>query len=221
MRVLLVEDDRLLGDGLRAGLQTLGHGVDWVRDGEAALAALDAECFAAVVLDLGLPKCDGPEVLKGLRRRGDATPVLVLTARDDVRSKVEVLDLGADDYVLKPFDLDELAARLRALVRRYSGRPGPVLRNGRLQLNPASREVLLAGEPVSLTSREFDLLSILLESCGRVRTRRTLEERLYAWGESIGSNALEVHVHHLRRKIGSEMIRTVRGVGYIMVEDGP
>ena len=220
MRVLLVEDDRLLGDGLKAGLQTLGHGVDWVRDGEAALAALDAESFAAVVLDLGLPKCDGPGVLRGMRKRGDATPVLVLTARDDVRSKVDVLDLGADDYVLKPFDLDELAARLRALVRRANGRPIPVLRNGRLELNPATREVLLGGEPVSLTSREFDLLSILLESCGRVRTRRTLEEHLYAWGESIGSNALELHVHHLRRKIGSGMIRTVRGVGYMMIEDG-
>ncbi len=220
MRVLLVEDDRLLGDGLAAGLRTLGHGVDWVREGEAALAALEAESFAAMVLDLGLPRRDGLSVLRALRARGDATPVLVLTARDEVRSKVEVLDLGADDYVLKPFDLDELAARLRALVRRAKGRPMPLLRNGELELNPATREVHMGGRPVALTGREFDLLSLLLEARGRVQTRRVLEEQLYAWGESIGSNALEVHIHHLRRKIGGEMIRTVRGVGYMMVEGG-
>lgn len=218
MRVLLVEDDRMLGDGLSAGLRAHGHGVDWVRDGEAALAALDAESFAVVVLDLGLPRRDGLSVLQSIRSRGDATPVLVLTARDDVRSKVEVLDLGADDYVLKPFDLDELTARLRALVRRSNGRPVPVLRNGSLEVNPATREVRVQGESIALTSREFDLLSLLIEGRGRVQTRRVLEEQLYAWGESIGSNALEVHVHHLRRKIGGDLIRTVRGVGYMMMD---
>lgn len=216
---MLVEDDRLLGDGLVTGLRTLGNGVDWVRDGEAALAALDAESFAAVVLDLGLPRRDGLAVLRAMRGRGDATPVLVLTARDEVRVKVEALDLGADDYVLKPFDLDELAARLRALVRRSRGRPVPLLTRGELELNPATREVRMGGESLALTSREFELLSLLLEGKGRVQTRRVLEEQLYAWGESIGSNALEVHVHHLRRKIGGDMIRTVRGVGYMMMDD--
>ncbi|MCB1888776.1 MAG: response regulator [Rhodocyclaceae bacterium] len=219
MRVLVVEDDRLLGDGLVAGLKALGNGVDWVRDGEAALVALEAESFAAVVLDLGLPRRDGLSVLRQMRARSDATPVLVLTARDEVSAKVEALDLGADDYVLKPFDLDEIAARLRALVRRSRGRPVPMLRHGELMLNPATREVRVGDEPLALTSREFDLLSLLLEGKGRVQTRRTLEEQLYAWGESIGSNALEVHVHHLRRKIGGEMIRTVRGVGYMMMDD--
>ncbi len=216
MRVLLVEDDRLLGDGLVAGLKTMGHGVEWLRDGEAALAALEAESFAAVVLDLGLPRRDGLSVLRQMRERGDATPVLVLTARDEVRAKVEALDLGADDYVLKPFDLDEIAARLRALVRRARGRPVPTLSVGELIVNPATREVRMAGSPLSLTSREFDLLSLLLEGKGRVQTRRVLEEQLYAWGESIGSNALEVHVHHLRRKIGGERIKTRRGFGYIV-----
>ena len=154
-----------------------------------------------------------------MRARGDATPVLVLTARDDVRSKVSALDLGADDYVLKPFDLDEVAARLRALVRRAKGRPMPLIHHGELILNPAARTVNRNGEAIALTSREFDLLNLLLEGRGRVQTRRVLEEQLYAWGESIGSNALEVHVHHLRRKVGTDLIRTVRGVGYMV--DGP
>ena len=216
MRVLLVEDDQLLGDGLATGLRSMGHGVDWVCDGEAALAALETGEFAAMVLDLGLPGKDGLDVLETLRERGNATPVLVLTARDHVRSKVVALDLGADDYVLKPFDLDEVAARLRALVRRAKGRPEPLLRHGELVLNPAARTVSRGGESIALTSREFDLLNLLLEGRGRVQTRRSLEEQLYAWGETIGSNALEVHVHHLRRKIGSETIRTVRGVGYMV-----
>lgn len=219
MRILLVEDDRLLGDGLVTGLRTHGHAVEWVRDGEAGLAALETESFAVIVLDLGLPRCDGRSMLHALRSRGDATPVLVLTARDEVRSKIEALDAGADDYVLKPFDLDEIAARLRALVRRANGRPVTVLRHGDLELNAATRRVSVGGEQVALTGREFDLLNLLLEGRGRVQTRRVLEEQLYAWGETIGSNALEVHVHHLRRKIGGDVIRTVRGVGYMV--DGP
>lgn len=220
MRILLVEDDRLLGDGIQAGLGGAGFAVDWVRDGEAALAAVAAESFAAIVLDLGLPRRDGLSVLSALRGAGSPVPVLVLTARDQVADKVRCLDLGADDYVVKPFDLDELAARLRALIRRAAGRAEACLRHGELMLDPAGRSVTLNGVPVVLTGREFDLLRMLLDAAGRVLTRRVLEEQLYAWGEAVGSNALEVHIHHLRRKLGSELIRTVRGVGY-MVDEVP
>ena len=219
MRVLLVEDDRLLGDGLQAGLADAGHAVDWVREGEAAVAALGSERFAAVVLDLGLPRRDGLSVLEWLRGQGDDTPVLILTARDGVGDRVKGLDLGADDYVVKPFDLDEIAARLRALVRRANGRTRPLVQHGGLILDPAARSVTLDGEPVVLTGREFELLQLLLDNAGRVLTRRTLEEQLYNWEEAVESNALEVHVHHLRRKLGASLIRTVRGVGY-MVDKG-
>lgn len=220
MRILLVEDDRLLGDGVKAGLAGAGFAVDWVRDGEAALAALAAESFTAIVLDLGLPRRDGLSVLSALRGAGNPVPVLVLTARDQVVDKVRCLDLGADDYVVKPFDLDELAARLRALVRRSQGRADASLRHGDLVLDPAARSATLKGVPVALTGREFDLLRMLLDAAGRVLTRRMLDEQLYVWGEAVGSNALEVHIHHLRRKLGSELIRTVRGVGY-MVDEAP
>lgn len=218
MRVLLVEDDRMLGDGVQAGLAAVGFVVDWVRDGEAALAALAGEGFAAVLLDLGLPRRDGLSVLASLRGAGNAVPVMILTARDQISDKVRGLDLGADDYMVKPFDLDELAARLRALVRRASGRADACLRHGELVIDPAARTVTLRGEAVSLTSREFDLLRVLLDAAGRVLTRRVLEEQLYAWGDAVESNALEVHIHHLRRKLGSELIRTVRGVGYLIDE---
>ena len=215
MRILLVEDDRLLGDGLTAGLAQAGYAVEWLRDGEAAVAALSAESFAAVVLDLGLPKRDGLSVLQWLRGRHDATPVLILTARDRLDDKVRGLDLGADDYVLKPFDLDEITARLRALVRRAHGRPEPVLTLGDVALNPAARTVTRAGVMVELTPREFDLLHLLLQNAGRVVTRRALEEQLYTWNDAVDSNALEVHIHHLRKKLGGDLIRTVRGVGYM------
>jgi len=215
MRILLVEDDRMLGDGLQAGLTQAGYAVDWLRDGDAAVAALSTESFAAVVLDLGLPKRDGLSVLQWLRARHDATPVLILTARDQLEDKVRGLDLGADDYVLKPFDLDEIAARLRALVRRAHGRPEPVLSLGEVELDPAARSVTRAGLAVELTPREFDLLHLLLENSGRVLTRRALEEQLYTWNDAVDSNALEVHIHHLRKKLGNELIRTVRGVGYM------
>ena len=215
MRILLVEDDRMLGDGLQAGLTQAGYAVDWLRDGDAAVAALSTESFAAVVLDLGLPKRDGLSVLQWLRSRHDATPVLILTARDQLEDKVRGLDLGADDYVLKPFDLDEIAARLRALVRRAHGRPEPVLSLGEVELDPAARSVTRAGLAVELTPREFDLLHLLLENSGRVLTRRALEEQLYTWNDAVDSNALEVHIHHLRKKLGNELIRTVRGVGYM------
>jgi two-component system OmpR family response regulator/two-component system response regulator QseB len=215
MRILLVEDDRMLGDGLQAGLTQAGYAVDWLRDGEAAVAALSTESFAAVVLDLGLPKRDGLSVLQWLRGRDDTTPVLILTARDQLEDKVRGLDLGADDYVLKPFDLDEIAARLRALVRRAHGRPQPLLSLGEIELDPAARSVTRAGLAVELTPREFDLLHLLLENGGRVLTRRVLEEQLYTWNDAVDSNALEVHIHHLRKKLGNELIRTVRGVGYM------
>lgn len=214
MRVLLIEDDRLLGDGLRAGLAQAGYAADWVRDGNAALAALATEQFSALVLDLGLPGCDGLAVLRWLRGRGDTTPVLVLTARDQVADKVQALDLGADDYVLKPFDLDEIAARLRALVRRAQGRSMPALAVADVTLDPAARTVVRAGATIELTPREFDLLHLLLQNAGRVLSRRMLEEQIYTWNDAVDSNALEVHVHHLRKKLGGELIRTVRGVGY-------
>jgi two-component system OmpR family response regulator/two-component system response regulator QseB len=221
MRILLVEDDRLLGDGLQAGLTQAGYAVDWLRDGEAAVAALSTESFAAVVLDLGLPKRDGLSVLQWLRERHDATPVLILTARDQLEDTVRGLDLGADDYVLKPFDLDEIAARLRALVRRAHGRTVPVLTLGEIELNPAARTVTRAGQPVDLTPREFDLLHLLLENTDRVLTRRSLEEQLYTWNDAVDSNTLEVHIHHLRRKLGNELIRTVRGIGYMATSGTP
>ncbi len=214
MRILLVEDDRLLGDGLQVGLTQAGYAVDWLRDGEAAVAALSTESFAAIVLDLGLPKRDGLSVLKWLRGRHDATPVLILTARDLLADKVQGLDLGADDYVLKPFDLDEVTARLRAVVRRAHGRPEPMLTLGEIELNPAARTVTRAGQMIELTPREFDLLHLLMQNIDHVLTRRALEEQLYTWNDAVESNALEVHIHHLRRKLGNEVIRTIRGVGY-------
>lgn len=219
MRLLLVEDDPLLGDGIRAGLRTHGHTVDWVQDGHAAAAALTAggdDRFAAVVLDLGLPGRDGLSVLRELRQRGDATPVLILTARDTVADKIDGLDVGADDYLVKPFDLDELAARLRALVRRGQGRATPCLIHGDLELDPLARQVTLAGQPVELSVREFALLEILLSHAGRALTRAQLEAQLYGWGGEVESNALEVHIHHLRKKCGAELIRTLRGVGYMV-----
>lgn len=215
MRILLVEDDRLLGDGLQAGLTQAGYAVDWLRDGEAAVAALSTETFAAVVLDLGLPKRDGLSVLQWLRGRHDATPVLILTARDQIEDKVRGLDFGADDYVLKPFDLDEVTARLRAVVRRAHGRSEPILSLGEIELNPATRTVKRAGNPIELTAREFDLLQLLLQNAERVMSRRALEEQCYTWNDAVDSNALEVHIHHLRRKLGNELIRTIRGVGYM------
>jgi two-component system response regulator QseB len=214
MRILLVEDDPQLGDGLMVGLRQAGFAVDWVRDGHAADLALSSETFDLVVLDLGLPRLSGMEVLKRARDRGRTTPVLILTARDATDDKVAGLDAGADDYLVKPIDLDELTARIRALTRRSAGRAAPLLTHGDLALDPAAHSVTLAGQPVELASREFALLQMLLESAGRVLTRSQLEQSLYGWGDEPDSNALEVHIHHLRRKLGSELIRTLRGVGY-------
>jgi two-component system OmpR family response regulator/two-component system response regulator QseB len=196
------------------GLRQAGFAVDWVRDGHAADLALSTETFDLVVLDLGLPRLSGMEVLKRARDRGRTAPVLILTARDATGDKVSGLDAGADDYLVKPIDLDELAARIRALTRRSAGRAAPLLTHGNLALDPAAHSVTLAGQPVDLASREFSLLQLLLESAGRVLTRSQLEQSLYGWGDEPDSNALEVHIHHLRRKLGSELIRTLRGVGY-------
>ncbi|MES1162680.1 MAG: winged helix-turn-helix domain-containing protein, partial [Rhizobacter sp.] len=211
-----VEDDPLLGDGLRAGLQQLGFQVDWVRDGEAASRELRSEGYVAAVLDLGLPRKDGLDVLAEARRAGAKLPVLVLTARDAVPDRIRGLDLGADDYVVKPVDLHELAARLRALVRRAHGQPQECLQAQDVVLDPAARSVRCGGEPVALSPREFDLLQAWMLAAGRVLTREQLEQQLYRWGREVESNAIEVHIHHLRRKLGAELIQTVRGVGYLV-----
>ena len=216
MRILLAEDDTLLGDGLRAGLRQAGFQVDWVRDGLAAERELRAQAYAAAVLDLGLPGMDGMDVLASVRRAGVTLPVLVLTARDAVPDRIRGLDTGADDYVVKPVDLDELAARLRALVRRAAGQPQELLQAGGLQLDPAARTVQRDGEPVLLSTREFDLLQALMLNAGRVLSREQLEQHLYSWGREVESNAVEVHIHHLRKKLGADCIQTVRGVGYML-----
>jgi two-component system OmpR family response regulator/two-component system response regulator QseB len=216
MRILLAEDDPLLGDGLRAGLRQLGFQVDWVRDGRAAERELRAQPYAAAVLDLGLPFMDGIDVLAAARKAGVSVPVLVLTARDAVPDRIRGLDLGADDYVVKPVDLNELAARLRALVRRAHGQPGECLRAQDVVLDPAARTVRKAHSPVPLSTREFDLLHALMLNPGRVLSREQLEQRVYGWGQEVESNAVEVHVHHLRRKLGAQLVQTVRGVGYML-----
>lgn len=221
MRILLVEDDSLLGDGLRAGLRQLGFQVDWVRDGEAAERELRAQPYACAVLDLGLPRKDGLDVLCSIRRAGLTTPVLVLTARDTVPERIRGLNAGADDYVLKPVDLDELAARLRALVRRAHGQPLESLSAQDVVLDPAARLVRRAGELVSLSTREFDLLQAFMLGANRVLSREQLEQQLYSWGQEVESNAIEVHVHNLRRKLGAGLIHTVRGVGYMLQRDAP
>lgn len=219
MRILIVEDDALLGDGLQTGLRQRGFEADWVRDGRAALLALVTESYAAVVLDLGLPQVEGLDVLRQTRARRSSLPILILTARDAIDDRVHGLDSGADDYVVKPVDLDELAARLRALVRRAKGDAQPSLAVGGIELNPATREVRYRGRAIELGAREFALLQQLMLSAGRVLTREQIEGQLYPWGEEIESNAVEVHIHHLRRKLAPEAIRTVRGVGYLLVDD--
>lgn len=216
MRLLLVEDDSMIGDSVRQGLRQDGFTVDWVRDGLGAELALHNEVYDLLVLDLGLPKKDGLDVLKTLRHRGNRIPVLILTARDTVADRVKGLDAGADDYLVKPFDLDELAARIRALLRRQSGRAEPAIQFGDLRLNPATHEVTFQGKPLSLSAREFSLLEVFLDRPGMVLSREQLEEKLYGWGEEVQSNAVEVYIHALRRKLGQEFIKNVRGVGYMV-----
>ena len=219
MRLLLVEDDAMIGASVQLGLRQDGFAVDWVHDGEAAELALASERYDLVLLDLGLPRKSGLDVLAALRKRGEAVPVLVLTARDAVADRVKGLDTGADDYLVKPFDLDELSARVRALLRRQAGRAEPLIRHGELTLNPASHEATLRGAELSLTAREFALLEALLERPGAILSKTQLEERLYGWNEEVESNTVEVYVHSLRRKLGAEFIRTVRGVGYMVVRE--
>jgi DNA-binding response OmpR family regulator len=216
MRLLLVEDDPQLGDGLTVGLRQAGFAVDWVKDGAAADQALATETFDVVVLDLGLPKLGGMEVLKRIRARGQTLPALILTARDATADKIAGLDGGADDYLVKPIDLDELAARIRALVRRAAGRAEPMLRHGTVTLEPASRRVTMADSPIELSAREFAVLHALMENAGRVMSRAQLESSIYGWRDEPDSNALEVHIHHLRKKLGSDFIKTLRGVGYMI-----
>jgi len=224
MRVLLVEDDALLGDALQAGLKQSGYAVDWMKDGVAADQALSTEPYAAVVLDLGLPRLSGLEVLRRLRSRNGQTqnariPVLILTAMDAVDDRIKGLDAGADDYLAKPFDMGELAARLRALVRRASGSVAPELQVAGIRLDPAAHRVLCRDKPVELSAKEFAVLHALMLNAGKVLSRAQLEEQLYAWGEEVESNAVEVHIHHLRRKLSTELIETIRGVGYLIPRD--
>ncbi|HQO15826.1 MAG TPA: response regulator transcription factor [Methylotenera sp.] len=221
MRILLVEDDALLGDGVRAGLKQAGFAVDWSQDGQAAKLALQTEDYAVVVLDLGLPKLSGTDLLKWLRATHSKVPLLVLTARDTVADRVSGLNAGADDYLIKPFDLDELIARINALLRRSAGQVTQSLQHGSIILTPETHQVTLEGKSVELSAREFTLLHELLLHVGRVQSREQLEQHLYGWGEEVESNSIEVHVHHLRKKLGSNLIRTLRGVGYVIDQDKP
>jgi len=214
MRLLLVEDDRMIGESLRSALRLEGYAVDWVRDASAAHTTLASERFDLVLLDLGPPLRDGLDVLRALRARRDATPVIVLTARDARGDKVAGLDAGADDYLVKPFELDELNARIRAVVRRHSGRAETTLAHGGVVLDPATRQVTRHGEPVLLSAREFAVLEALMARPGALLSRAQLEDRMYGWGEEIESNAVSVYIHQLRKKLGADFIRNVRGVGY-------
>jgi DNA-binding response OmpR family regulator len=224
MRILVIEDDVLLGDAIQAGLKQSGYAVDWMKDGVSADQALGTEPYAAVVLDLGLPRMSGLEVLRRLRSRNDPqhdkqVPVLILTAMDSVEDRIKGLDAGADDYLTKPFDLGELAARVRALVRRASGTAAPLLKVAGVELDAAAHRVLYRDQPVELPAREFAVLHALMLNAGRVLSRAQIEEQLYSWGEEVESNAVEVYIHHLRRKLFPELIATIRGVGYLIPAD--
>jgi len=216
MRLLLVEDDSMIGESVLDLLRAEHYAVDWVKDGEMVETAMGSRAYDLVLLDLGLPKKDGIEVLRALRARKDRTPVLIATARDSVPQRIAGLDAGADDYVLKPYDLDELLARIRALLRRAVGRAEPVYEHGGITINPASREVMVEGVPVVLSAREWAVLEPLLARPGMVLSRAQLEEKLYGWKDEISSNAIEVYIHGLRKKLGSALIQNVRGVGYMV-----
>lgn len=218
MRILLVEDDPMLGEALRISLKQEGITADWALDAEEAELALATGEYALLLLDLGLPGKGGLDLLAELRGGANPIPVIILTARDAVSERIRGLDTGADDYLIKPFDPDELAARIRALQRRQAGRIAPLIEFGLLVLNPATRDIFCSGERIFLTAREYVILSALMERPGAILSRAALEERLYGWGEEVESNAVEVHIHNLRKKIGAGHIRTVRGVGYMMVE---
>lgn len=219
MRILLVEDDTMIGKSVQLGLKRENYAVDWVRDGVAAELSLANDTYELLLLDLGLPRKSGLEILRNLRAKKNAMPVLILTARDAVADRVKGLDAGADDYLVKPFDLDELGARIRALVRRQSGRAEPVIEHGILQLNPVTHEVRLDGKLVNLSAREYALLLALMERPGVPLSRAQLEESIYGWGEEVESNTVEVYIHALRRKLGQGLIVNVRGVGYLIPKD--
>jgi len=222
MRILLVEDDPMIGSTLKTALQQENYTVDWVQDGQAGKSAVDTagDAYALVLLDLGLPKKTGLDMLREIRRAGSRVRVLIVTARDAVADRVAGLDAGADDYLVKPFSLDELAARMRALLRRDVAREDNVLRNGNLALDPAAHAVTRDGVVVEMSAREFALLAALLERPGTALSKAQLEEKLYGWGEEVESNTVEVHVHNLRRKLGPTLIQTVRGVGYTLRREG-
>jgi DNA-binding response OmpR family regulator len=214
MRILLVEDDFLLGDGIQKSLGHLGFTVDWMKDGEQGENALTSEEYAAVVLDLGLPQQDGLALLQSVRNKGLRTPILILTALDGKLDKLRGFELGADDYVVKPIDMEELAARLRALIRRSAGRASPLVRLGKVEIDPNGRQAWYEGNPVDLSAKEFAILELLMQNAGRVLTRTQLEQSLYGWGDGTDSNTIEVFIHHLRKKLGSDFIQTLRGIGY-------
>lgn len=214
MRILLVEDDFLLGDGIQKSLAHLGFTVDWMRDGRQGENALSSEEYAAVVLDLGLPQQDGLSLLQAVRNKGLRTPVLILTARDSKTDKLKGFNLGADDYVVKPIDMEELAARLRALIRRSAGHASPKIKVGAVEIDPDARQAWSSGKLVELSSKEFAVLELLVQNAGRVLTRAQLEQSIYGWGDSADSNTIEVFIHHLRKKLGSDFIQTLRGIGY-------
>jgi DNA-binding response OmpR family regulator len=214
MRILLVEDDPLLGDGIQKSLSLLGFTVDWVRDGKQGESALTAEEYAAAVLDIGLPQQDGLTLLDSVRNKGKLLPVLILTAREEKSDKLRGFGLGADDYVVKPIDMEELAARLRALIRRSAGHASPHLRIENVEIDPAARQAWHDGRPVELSAREFTLLELLMQNAGRVLTRAQLEQSIYGWSDSADSNTIEVFIHRLRKKLGSNFIQTLRGIGY-------
>jgi two-component system OmpR family response regulator len=217
MRILLVEDDRMIGEAITVALRDAAYAVDWVRDGESALRAIGNQEHQAVLLDLGLPKLDGRELLRKLRAAGNTLPVIIITARDALADRVDGLDLGADDYLVKPFAMDELLARLRAIIRRQGGRATPVLSNGLLQLNLSTREVQYGDAQVLLTAREFALLQALLLRPGAILSRAQLEERLYGWNEAVESNTIDFLIHGIRKKLGAEVIKNVRGAGWMVV----
>ncbi|MDI1232089.1 MAG: response regulator [Methylobacter sp.] len=219
MRLLLVEDDEILGDGLVEGLKMEGYAVDWLTNGKLADEALKLNCYELIVLDLNLPDMEGLEILRALRARKDETPVMVLTAKDTVPDRVLGLDSGADDFVIKPFELDEVCARLRALARRNEGRSVPNIEYKGIILDPASHQVTWNDEKIDLSQKEFEILSFLMSNIGKVISRARLEESLYSWDSDVESNTVEVHIHHLRKKLDPSIIRTVRGVGYIIDED--
>lgn len=219
MRLLLVEDDEILGEGLVEGLKMEGYAVDWLTNGKLADEALKLNSYELIVLDLNLPDMDGLDILKALRARKDETPVMVLTAKDTVPDRVEGLDSGADDFVIKPFELDEVCARLRALARRNEGRSVPNIEYKGIVLDPASHQVTWNDEKVDLSQKEFEILSFLMSNIGKVISRARLEESMYSWDSDVESNTVEVHIHHLRKKLDPSIIRTVRGVGYIIDED--